>query len=351
MSELRRNLRKVLGAVVSLGLLASCESSSTTVSTNPESRLRLSPQELTPVAGCQHSSGDATDMSGYVVTLVDVTADEKDRVNPKVVLSGPATTCTSSITFAVSADRGDLEVGNSYAAIVDGYTGSSLSAVKGNLRAQKSEGSPTSPSWQWLCSFGALPEDALSDLLNLVREVPRQTPAAGGSADAGTSSSGTEYDASMNQAGSSDAGDSGPIDSGDGLMSDASPLDAAPDAAPEPAAEADATVVDAAAPSVTVDAGTGTQTSLAPVALDSGLLELNGLDASASGDAGMSSQTTGDTSQTTAANSTSSAVSSEMALMSALEELIRISKESSTPAPATLAQSRLGTLRGCVVLP
>ncbi len=266
----------------------------------------------------------------------------------KTILSGPPTTCTSSITFAVSADRGDLKVGNSYVAIVDGYTATNLSAVKRDQRAVESSGNPTAPSWQWLCSFGALPEDTLSTLLDVLQTIPRQpthVPNADASTapDAGVSSNSDDaaaLDASSDAAtelsdGHTEAGlvDASPSTSAvDASPPDASPVDAATDASTQSGADA------ASSGASTVE----TTGDLVP--LDSGLLGLNLRDGASSVDAGVATQPADPT-------TVSDAASTDEVAASALEFLLEIAKDPTTPGPATLVQSRLGTLRGCVALP
>lgn len=198
-------LRKVLLNIIALGLFTSCDRSTEAVSTNPESRLSLSPKELTPLAGCQPSSDNPSHMSSYLATLIDVTESDQN-VEPKVVLSGPPTSCTSSITFAVSADRGALRFDRVYVGLIDGYTASGLKATRANGRAVELNGSDAAPSWQWLCSFGGVSKDTLSDLLDIAAQIPRHSSAPPAPSTDGGNVLDAGFDADTGPADASDAG-------------------------------------------------------------------------------------------------------------------------------------------------
>lgn len=281
-------LRKVLLNLVALGLFASCNGAKEAVSTNPDSRLSLSPKELTPLAGCQPSSDNPAHMSSYVATLIDVTQGDGKHIEAQVVLSAPPTSCTSSITFAVSPDRGQLKFDRVYVGLIDGYTAGGLKAKRANRRAVELDGNDVEPSWQWLCSFGGVSKDTLRDLVDIAAQIPRRssTPPVA-SADGGDVLD-AALDASNSEALDTDIADASDaaIDGDDPIQTDASGL----------------------AP----DAGSGTTTSGA---------------------------------NTSSPNAETSEPSS------ALDTLLEISKEPTTPGPVQLVQSGLVTMRGCIALP
>lgn len=369
MSEVQRKQRILVCGAMTIGLLAGCESSSQTVATNPESSLRLSQKELTPTAGCQRSSNDPTHMSSYVVTLIDVTPDAEGKLDPKSALSGPPTTCTSATTFAVSAERGSLEVGNSYVALVDGYTESELSAVKRDQRPVQTNGSPATPRWQWLCSFGQLSEPVLQDLLDITQAIARlPAPTPDPSTGSPTAPS-TVPDAALpvhdaalpnstdvtsshteNEAGSAlDAGtvfqdaSFDPTTAGDASVDaaarllDASARTSAPDGNVE-SSPLDPSTVD---PSTAAFLDAASETQWNVTLSDVG---------TANADAASLWEDSGPPFDASSA-SDGAASSPDENPRSALELLVEVSKEQTAPAPAKLVQSRLSTLRGCVALP
>jgi hypothetical protein len=366
MSAKWRAFRTVLGGLVGVTLLVNCEGGSQTIRSNPESRLRLLPQELTPLAGCQQSSGNTSDMSAYVATLIDVTPDDDDKVEPKAVISGRPTTCTSSITFSVSADRGKLELGHSYVALVDGYTAQSLMSSKTGKRPVTTNGSAASPAWQWLCSFGGLPKATLSDLLSIAQEIARASPTSpladagvneqpDGSVDSTTDApdaqSGPELDANDGTSLESDANLSNEVGS-DAAMPDDS---AARDAAVFDSALADSAMDDDAADSALLDAALVADAAVSRASSSDAAATVNETqssteapDASGAATESLSSTSSGSGTVNPGADA---ALPDTMVIRSALETLLEIAKQDEIPTPALLVQSSLGTLRGCVALP